>query len=337
MSSLYWEEALKSIEEPNLQDLLSEVYNNKGFQVKNMHQVDPSHENGADLEIGRGTEKILVAVKRNPKKSDIDQLRRLWHRKGEASLVYAYSGDSTRAFANEESELSNDIIFLHGKLLHDFLISGESLNYLLRIFEFHPLVKEYSKSLSLVWRCRRTSIPKTLKSEDLLSLYSLKQAVLKKRIAVGIVFLNYDYYVNSILNKNNDEFPKILDNEIRSLDIAESYAAVSMLAAFKQVSEVAPHLFALLWNKISARTFWKEYTHLTEKLNEADEVSKFTARYWVLPSRGAIGEARSISGNAIGFLSGLHDILTALTNALREIDVAVDWMWDQCITHLPRD
>ncbi len=55
-----------------------------------MHQVDPSHENGADLEIGRGTEKILVAVKRNPKKSDIDQLRRLWHRKGEASLVYAY-------------------------------------------------------------------------------------------------------------------------------------------------------------------------------------------------------------------------------------------------------
>ncbi len=32
MSSLYWEEALKSIEEPNLQDLLSEVYNNKGFQ-----------------------------------------------------------------------------------------------------------------------------------------------------------------------------------------------------------------------------------------------------------------------------------------------------------------
>ena len=68
MSLLYWEEALRHLDEPKLQDLLTEVYKNKGFQVKNMHRIDPRSENGADLEMEKGPEKILVAVKTNPKK-----------------------------------------------------------------------------------------------------------------------------------------------------------------------------------------------------------------------------------------------------------------------------
>lgn len=334
MSSLYWEEALKHIDEPKLQDLLSGVYKNKGFQVKNMHQIDPRHENGADLEIKKGAEKILVAVKTKPKKSDIDQLRRLWNRRKEASLVYAYSGDSTGSFANEENKLTNDIKFLHGKQLHDFLIKGESIDYLQLIFEFRPLVEEYSKALALVWQCRRTTIPESSKVDDLLSIYSLKQAVLKKRVAVSIVESNYDYYVNSTLNKNIEDFPRILDEEIKSLDRAQNYAAVSMYSAFNKVAEIDPYLFALLWKKISNRTYWNEYTQGTENLSDLDKVKEYTANYWVLPSREAIGEAKSLSGNAIGFLSGLGDILKSLTYALREIDVAIDWTWDECIGHL---
>ena len=107
-----------------------------------------------------------------------------------------------------------------------------------------------------------------------------------------------------------------------------------MYSAFKKVAEIDPYLFALLWKKISKRTYWNEYTQGTETLSDLDEVKEYTADYWVLPSRGAIGEAKSLSGNAIGFLSGLGDILKSLTNALREIDVAIDWTWDECIKDL---
>lgn len=116
MSSEYWTKVLNGLDEPHLQDILSEVYKNRGWEVKNMHRIDPKSEEGADLEIRKGTEKILVAVKYKPNKKDIDQLKTLWLRKAEAKLVYAYSTPSTGAFAKEADKLDGDIEFLTGNL-----------------------------------------------------------------------------------------------------------------------------------------------------------------------------------------------------------------------------
>ena len=331
MSQLYWEKALEEIDESKLQELLSDVYKYKGYQVKNMHTDDRRSENGADLVIVKGNEKILVAVKKNPKKGDIDQLNRLYNRKEEASLVYAYSGHSTGPFLEVENKLNNGIEFLTGKSLHDFLLMGESVDYLLLIFKFHPLVLELSNSLAIVWEHRKNMVPETLKKEDLKFLYSLKQAVLKKRISVGIVSWRYDYYANSHLNKKTTEFPSILDEQTRSLDQAQVYSGSSMFVAFKEVAARAPHLFAILWNIVSMRTNWREYTHKTESLPDLRSVVNYTVEYWLLPYKYAIGEAGKLDGNAIGFLSGLDNILRSLTYALREIDVAIDWVWVSCI------
>lgn len=334
MSQQYWEKALEEIDESKLQELLTNVYKNKGYQVKNMHRDDPRSENGADLVIVKGNEKILVAVKKNPKKGDIDQLNRLYNRKEEASLVYAYSGHSTGPFLEVENKLNNGIEFLTGKSLHDFLLMGESVDYLLLIFKFHPLVQELSNSLAIIWEHRKNMVPDIFKKEDLTLLYSLKQAVLKKRISVGIVSLRYDYYANSQLKKKIEEFPSILDEQIRSLDQAQRYSSSSMIEAFDKVANIAPHLFAILWNKVSMRTNWREYTHKTESLPDLRSVVNYTVEYWLLPYMYAIGEAGKLAGNAIGFLSGLDDILKSLTYALREIDVAIDWIWGVSIDNL---
>ena len=149
MYSPYWQDAIESLNELQLQNLLTEVYQNKGFHVKNMHRIDPKLENGADLEVRKDKGTILIAVKEKPKKSDTDQLKRFWRRKSEASLIYAYSKPSTGEFAIVEKELASDIIFLQGRKLHDFLIEGESLTYIQLIFEHHQLVKEYSVALSI--------------------------------------------------------------------------------------------------------------------------------------------------------------------------------------------
>lgn len=327
MPSSYWEEVILGIDEVQLQDLLTEVYTNKGWQVKNMHRVDPKSENGADLELRKVTKKILVAVKEKPKTSDIDQLKRLWQRRSEAELVYAYSKPSTGGFATEAERLSEDIKFLHGKELHDFLIEGESITYLQSIFEIHPLIQEYAEALSMVWSCKHIEIPEKSTRKDFLNLYSLKQAVLKKRAAVNVFSLKYDEYVNSLIVKDSEEFPKILDEIISNLNLVQRFAGVSLFETFAEVARTTPQLFARLWNIISQRTYWGDYARETGKLSNTQDVSEFTAKYWILPSSKAIGEAKTLSGNAIGFLSGLSDILKSLSRSLRDIDVAVDWLW----------
>ena len=331
MSSLYWQDAIESLHESQLQDLLTEVYQNKGFQVKNMHRVDPKSENGADLEARKDHEKILIAVKEKPKKSDTDQLKRLWNRKCEASLVYAYSKPSTGEFSAVERQLDSDIIFLQGKKLHDFLIEGESLTYLQLIFELHQLVKEYSDALSIAWSYRHVKIPQDFDRDDLLKLYLLKQSILKKRVGVGVFALKFDNYANSLSTKDPKDFPKILDDIIENLDLVQMYAGISMFETFQHVAETAPYLLSQLWLLVSGRSYWNQYTQRTEKLSDFKEVSDFTAKYWVLPGKKAIGQAKDLSGNAIGFLSGTSDILRSLTHTLRDLDVAVDWLWDSSV------
>lgn len=329
MCSLYWEKSIFRMDEFKLQDILTEVYENKGWQVKNMHKVDPRSENGADLEVSEGKELILVAVKDKPAKKDIGQLRRLWNRKKEATLVYAYSKPSTGAFSAEEKKLSKDILFLHDEKLHYFLLEGESISYLQSIFELHPLVQEYSRALSMVWNNRNVRIPQKFVKEDIQNLYSLKAALLKKRTGVGLFSLKYDNYVNSLISKNSDEFNKILNDVISNLDLVQQFAGVSLYESFEEVAQNAPYLFSMLWDNVSQRTYWKEYTHYTKNLSDINKVSEFTAKYWVLPSKHAIGEAGILSRNAIGFLSAIDDILTSITYAFRQLDVAIDNLFSQ--------
>ncbi len=328
MTSYYWEKTIHRLNEAQLQDLLTEVYESDGWDVKNMHRIDPRSENGADLELRKGQEKILIAVKEKPRSKDIEQLRKLGERKTEAKLVYAYSKPSTGGFAKVEDELNHNINFLHGKTLNDFLLEGKSISYLLSIFEVHPIILEYSYALSIVWECRHVNIPKKSTRNDMGNIYTLKQAVLKKRAAVSVFALKYDKYVNSFTAKDSKTFPGILDDVLGNLDLVQRFAGISLIDAFSDISRTTPHLLARLWNLVSQRSYWKQYTHETEKFSNVDEVREYTSKYWVLPSAGAIGEAKNLSGNAIGFLSGVRDILESLTRSLRDLDVAIDSVWD---------
>jgi hypothetical protein len=327
MPRQYWKESILSLGESKLQDFLTEGYENMGWHVKNMHRTDPRSENGADLVVRRNSEMILVAIKDKPAKGDIDQLRRLWERRKEASLVYAYSKPSTGPFSVEEKRLSNDIKFLKEKELHDFLIKGESISYLQSIFELHPLVQEYSRAMTIVWEERNVRAPLEFPKEGKLNLYLLKSTLLKKRVGVSVFSTKFDDYANSLISKNPDKFTEILDEVVDNLDIVQRVAGASLYESFVEVASTEPYLFSMLWEIVSQRTYWIDYTSATKQMSKADEVSEFTAKYWVLPGKNAIGEAKSLSENAIGFLSAVDDILKSLAYAFRELDVAIDWLF----------
>ncbi len=328
MPRQYWKDSILSADEPKLQDFITEAYENMGWHVKNMHRTDRRSENGADLVVSRNSELILVAIKDKPAKGDIDQLQRLWERKKEANLVYVYSKPSTGPFSVEEKRLSKDIKFLKEKELHNFLIKGESISYLQSIFQLHPLVQEYSRAMSVVWKERNVKALKKFSNGELRSLYSLKSALLKKRVGVSVFATKYDDYANSPALKNPKKFTEILDDVIDNLDIVQRVVGMSLYDSFVEVASKEPYLFSMLWEIVSQRTYWRDYTNATKQMLNEIEVSEFTAKYWVLPGKKAIGEAEALSGNAIGFLSAVDDILKSLVYAFRELDVAIDWLFD---------
>lgn len=335
MSSQYWEDPISMLDEDQLQELLTEVYMNEGWDVKNMHRIDPKSENGADLEIRRGSETILIAVKDKPRTKDVDQLRRLWSRRDEAVLIYVHSKPSTGGFAKESLQIENDIIFLTGKKLHDFFIENECISYLQLVFEVHPIVLEYSDALSVVWSNRKIVGSKESTRLDFENIYSLKKAVVKKRAAVGVFALKYDEIVNSMLTKDSKSFPGILDSVLSDLDIVQRFAGISLLDIVIHISRTTPHLLSRLWRLVIERTYWQEWAIMSERLNSAPEVSSFTRKYWVLPNINGVGESKFLGGNAIGFLSGVRDILESLSRSLRDLDVAIDWVWEKTPMKLP--
>lgn len=333
MPNHYGLDAISNLDEILLQQLLTEAYLNLGWNVRNMHQIDPKYEHGADLEIERDRQKILIAVKAKPQKKDIDQLKRFHQRKSEGKLIYAHSKPATGAFAEEANALGEDVQFLMGADLHDFLIEGESITYLRRVFEQHPLLKEYSDALAQIWSSRHTAIPDVTTNLDVNNLMKLKDAVVKKRSAVSVFAMKYHTFIDSLLSKRTDSFPKLLQNVLDDLDIVQRYAGMSLYSTMSYISETTPYLLARLWRLVSERTFWGEYTAITERFSEKDRVSSFTRRYWILPSINSIGEAGIIGGHEIGFLTGLRDILDSLARSFGDLDLAIDWTWNHTMNN----
>lgn len=178
-----------------------------------------------------------------------------------------------------------------------------------------------------MWKCRNVIIPQNTSRQDFNNIYSLKRSVLKKRTSVSVFALKFDNFVNSMYSKEVDKFPEILNEVLENLNLAQKFTGDSLYVDFKSVANRTPHLLAHLWNLMSQRTYWKEYTSETEKYSRFQDVSSYTAKHWVLPGENAIGEAKYLSGNAIGFLSGVRDILESLSGSLKSLDIAIDSLW----------
>ena len=158
------------IDETCLQNLLTEVYENYGWEVKNLHRIDPKSEDGADLELKRGTEKILIAVKNKPVTKDVEQLKRLWNDTGywaAADSENGYTGlseDSALALWKNSDKLKLCYVASNLSTLLEFTLDKQeadrfSLNvyYSNRFVVFPDLIDTIHKALNKLgsWKTLR--------------------------------------------------------------------------------------------------------------------------------------------------------------------------------------
>lgn len=321
----YSDAALKSLTEGELQDYITDVYRKPRYNVRNIHRVNPGEEKGADLEVITDPRKILIATKVAPKKSDIPQMMKLLKRKGEGDLIYAHSKQATEPFEREARKVAEVIHFLRGNDLHAFLIKGECVGYMNRIFENHPLVKEYSDCISLIWTCRKNASASKSRDLDRMYLWRLKDAVVKKRGAVGVIALHYDRLINSAFRKRPEDLPQLVDKVLNDLDAVQTFTGTSLHDKFSQTAKEAPHILGSMWKKLVPRTYWNVFASVVGGYNRPEEVSWYASRFWVLPGPRSIGEAGHLHGGSLGILSGVRDTLESLSRSFHDLDEVIDW------------
>jgi hypothetical protein len=85
--------------ESELLEILTELFKEKGYDVYNIHKIDRRGEKGIDMECTRTAEnqKVIIAVKKKPKKSDIGQLQDFIKRQA-SSKIYVYIEEPTSDF-----------------------------------------------------------------------------------------------------------------------------------------------------------------------------------------------------------------------------------------------
>ncbi len=324
---MYPDMAIRGLNEEDLQEFLTTAFQNDGGVVRNNHDIDPRSENGADLDVTLDKDRILVAVKVKPKKSDIDQLNRLALRSGEGKLEYAHSQPTTGEFHNRAIQIRDKVHFLTGEELHEFLVKGECMAYVNRVLEMHPLLQEYADTLALIWTHKRVTRSDVVNKREIDFLFKMKDEVLKKRAGVTMVYLHCDRVINSMEKRDPMDFVPLLNEVLLDLDLVQVFSGEGLFTQFEEVAHVAPHLLSGFWSAISRRTYWKEFVKESGALNTFESVSQFAKRFWLLPNKGSVGKAKNLAGNAIGFLSGLRDSLECIARCFKDMDDIIDGMW----------
>ena len=227
MYNIPWE--LYSEEE--IQELLTSLFKDRGYQVYNLHKVDRSGEAGVDLECTRKgeMERMLVAVKIHPGSKDVKQLETFASHRG--TKIYVHTKEPTTRFKAEISKLSNKVSFWDSKKLSSEILDSNLGLYLFlvaencfekelfditlqfcRIYidlekkkrECKPLVKADLEMLNLLWNAkdRSASLHKSLRTLQSLfeeSDYSAANFETKESVISAFFYSLNELKKNSLL------------------------------------------------------------------------------------------------------------------------------------------
>ncbi|MGA2785860.1 MAG: hypothetical protein ABSF09_14315, partial [Candidatus Bathyarchaeia archaeon] len=135
--------------EYEIQAILKMHYEATGFRVQWPHDEDASHERGIDLDCtGASGERVIIAVKKDPKTEDIVQLQR-FARNDASQKIYVRIKRGTQEF-EDETQRQGTVEFWDQSRLQ--LTLSESCLTQLLLFENSDFVKEL---LSIVWELIR--------------------------------------------------------------------------------------------------------------------------------------------------------------------------------------
>lgn len=181
--------------ESEILEVVTNIFKEKGYNVYNFHKIDRRGEEGVDLECTKTAEneKITIAAKKKPEKTDVGQLRE-FAGSPSASKIYIYVEEPSATFKNTMDELKNKISFWNSeKLTRELFFTNlkfylfmclensferivyEIVDGFLKVYnqvgdKVKPLSKTTQEMLNLLWvaKDRTSSLHKSLRTLQLL-------------------------------------------------------------------------------------------------------------------------------------------------------------------------
>ena len=165
--------------EEEIHTIICLLYQGLEYHVKNLHKADRANEKGADIIAEKDKEKIAIAVKMKPSKTDRDQVIDLSNRL-EEKKIYIYIKTPTDSFQNFIKEFSDKIDFWDSKKLNDFFREKHPYFMTNIIFDTSEIYQELEGLKFLLFYLREVCSKlkkepvKKLNKNDFLVLWRLK-------------------------------------------------------------------------------------------------------------------------------------------------------------------
>lgn len=320
MDPIYPVRAWSHFPEDDIISSLEEVYSKNGYETKNFHNKDRVHELGTDLECLKHEEKIGFAVKKKPKKEDIEQLLTFSKQPGQTKKIYVFIESGTRPF--EEAKRSvNNVTWWNAQQLHDKLVKEESVSYLCRLFSANPIADTLTHITHIPYSKKKTSfIRRKLTSIELEKLWIAKDNMVKMRAMLLNVYSRWTNRLMTKCERKPSEYQAIIDEVFEELDLINHLCAQKLTTSFEEIGEAHPDFFGLFWDNILQRTDWKAFAISVEKI-PFDKVSAFVRFKWVMP------ELSTSKYVMKGFYSSINYILERFHFVAKNLEDGIDWVF----------
>lgn len=198
--------------EENIQVIIGSVFHQKGYKIDYLHFSDRSNEDGADLIVSKGKEKIAIGVKIKPDKQDTSQLLELNDR-SEKRKIYVYISTPTKKFIDFMEKCKN-IEYWDLTLLNNFIFENNLYFFSNLLFREHPTIRHLEmikyfffglykkckkldkikleemdkKSITQLWRLKDFSV--VINKIPQHTLYFFEKPLIKEDKELNVHFLN---------------------------------------------------------------------------------------------------------------------------------------------------
>jgi hypothetical protein len=245
--------------ELELQQILKIHFENIGFNIIWRHLDDPANERGIDLECSheKSQTKILVAVKKKPRKEALSQILELMNEPAKKH-IYVYVGGSTQSFRDQIIRFSDIEFWDETKLEESLNESGLTLrlkvdntlaNRAIFVIMGHILESINTKPIT-------HEMPKPT-AQIMMTLWGMKDRAVTVNKCAGMI---------QLMLEDSRRIGKLTDKQVQNLvvwcfDYIYAYGLLSLQNAFKFLSPELRSLFYYVHEITAVRSNWLELYH----------------------------------------------------------------------------
>lgn len=250
----------KAYSEMEILEVLTLLFRDRGYEVYNVHKTDRGAENGADLECTRMEEtgKILIAVKKKPRKIDIGQLK-TFAKRPTISKIYVHIEEPSAAFRKAMEEVQTRVNFWNAEKLTYEIFCTDVRFYLFMVIEnsFEIPIFELTRSFFEVYfslKKRKAGKPIRVDSKMLNLLWAAKDRSSSLYKALRILQKIFEEMDLSRIDEETKRL--IVDAFLISLEELKFQSLDTLYDHFQELLDKYPTNFEQYCEQTKGRSNW---------------------------------------------------------------------------------